>query len=187
MRLGFLSPLPLCFAFFIFPHSSQAQVSPSAVGSERHLWGGVEFSNFKPDYGLTRLDGIGFWGDYFITHRIGVEGEVRLLDLNKPYNGETEKTFMGGIIGNVFQYHSFDAYAKGLLGGATFNFPTVGYGSYFAFAAGGGVEYRFLPRWKVRGEYEYQDWPSAPGKALDPNSSGLTPTGYSAGISYEIF
>ncbi len=207
MRLGNFSPLLLCLACFSLPLASQAQVRPAAVGSERHLWGGVEFSNFQNDYvKFTRSDGIGFYGDYWITGRFGVEGEVRLLDLNSVegsaafINGRlvtgtlTEKTFMGGPIIKAYQYHGLTAYGKVLVGAAVAHYPpsltfTSASGSYFAYEPGGGVEYRFRPRFKVRGEYDYQLWPSAPGAeiAFPRQSSGLTPNGFSVGVSYEIF
>ncbi len=195
MRSKILSPLLLCLSCFPLAMISYAQVRPAAVGSDRHLWGGVEFSNFQNDYvKYTRSDGIGFYGDYWITNRFGAEGEVRLLDLNYV-QGLTEKTFMGGIIANAYQYHGISAYAKFLLGAAVANYPTSpGYftsasGSYFAYEPGFGAEYRLSHKFKVRGEYDYQLWPSAPGVEITfPRpSSGLTPSGFSVGISYEVF
>lgn len=169
--------------------TAHAQVHQAAVGSERHLWGGVEFSDFQNDYiRYIRSDGIGFYGDYMLTERVTAEAQVRLLDLNKPV-GLTEKSFLVGPLVNVYQYHRATAYAKFLLGVGTFNFPPIGYGSYFAYGTGGGVDYRLSSRFKVRGEYEYDFLPSAPGEQLTyPNpSNGLTPNGFSVGVSYRIF
>ena len=188
MRVRWTSAFSLLFVAFAIG-TAHAQVHESATGSDRHLWAGGEFSDFKPDYGLSRLDGIGFYADYLVTHRYGAEAEIRLLDLNKPA-GETQKTFMAGPIANIYQYHKAIFYAKFLLGVGTVNYPdNIGYGSYFAFAPGGGVEYRFAPRWKVRGEYEAEFFPSAPGAPITYPfpSNGLTPTGFSVGISYKIF
>lgn len=53
------------------------------------------------------------------------------------------------------------------------------------------MDYRLGRRFYARGEYEYQLWPGfigppdAPSTVNRPN--GLTPNGFSAGISYRIF
>ena len=179
----------LCLLSFAKP--AHAQVSEAAVGSRPHLWAGAEFSDFHTDYNPAggRLTGIGFYGDYTITRRFSAEGELRLLDLNKP-EGQTQKNFLIGPLFKAYQYHQFTAYAKVLLGVNTVNYPNnIGYGSYFAFAAGGGVEYRLNSRFKIRGEYEDQFMPSAPGTPITAPapSSGLNPSGFSAGVSYRIF
>ena len=164
------------------------QVFESAVGSRPHLWAGVEGSDFNPDYNFYRVYGIGVYGDYYLKPKLGVEAEIRLLDLNKP-RGLTQKTFLAGPTYTFLRYHRFSGYGKVLLGASTMTFPNnIGYGSYFAFEPGGGVEYRLAPRWKLRGEYDYQFWPSAPG-FTSPGfpSRGLTPAGYSGGLSYRIF
>ncbi len=184
----FLFVLLLLAPLFLKP--SYAQVSPASTGFERRLWAGVEFSNFQNDYvKYIRSDGIGFYGDYLITRHFGVEGEVRLLDLNNVL-GLTEQTYMAGPIINVYQYHHFTAYGKFLIGVGKANYPfNIGFGSYLAYEPGGGVEYRLNSRFKLRGEYDYQLWPGAPGIEITAPrpSSGLTPKGYSGGISYRIF
>ena len=173
---------------------ARAQVSEAAVGSAPHLWAGVEGSSFNPDYRPIggRLDGIGFYGDYDLAHHLGAEAEVRLLDLRKAF-GQTQKTFLIGPRINAYRYNKFNFYGKALGGLGIINYPyypgttvSIGYGSYFTFAIGGGVEYQVRSRLKVRGEYEWEDYPTAPGLPYQP-SNGLTPTGYSGGISYRIF
>ncbi len=165
-----------------------AQVSVDAVGSDRHLYAGVEGSDFKPDYNpiAGRLIGYGFFGDYMVSRYFGAEGEIRLLDVNKP-DGQTQKNFLVGPIVDAYRYHRFTGYAKLLLGVDTIHYPNAeGYGTYFAMAPGGGVEYQLSARFKLRGEYEYHFIPSAPGFPNMP-SNGLTPSGYSGGISYRIY
>ena len=183
----------LLFAALSLP-SLHAQVAPASIGSTRQLWGGVEGSNFQNDYvKYIRSDGFGFYADYLITRRIGVEGELRFLNLNSV-QGLTEKTYMAGPIINAYQYHHFSFYGKGLLGGAGATYPptalfTKASGSYFAYEFGGGAEYRLKSRFKLRGEYVQQFWPSAPGTeiAYPRASTGLTPSGFNGGISYRIF
>ena len=163
---------------------ARAQVAEAATGSAPHLWAGVEGSTFSPDYNKKvggRLDGVGFYGDYDLAHHLGAEAEIRLLDLNKP-QGQTQRTFLIGPRINAYRYNRFTVYGKVLGGLGLINYPSnEGYGSYFTFAIGGGVEYQIRSRLKLRGEYEWQDYPSAPGF---PNqvSNGLTHSGYSVGI-----
>ena len=173
---------------------ADAQVAESATGAPPHLWAGVEGSTFNPDYNKVggRLDGVGFYGDYDLAHHLGVEAEIRLLDL-KIVAGQTQKTFLIGPRINAYRYNKFTFYAKALGGVGLIDYPyatgttvSIGYGSYFTFALGGGAEYQLRPRLKIRGEYEWEDYPTAPGFQGQP-SNGLTPTGYSGGISYRIF
>ncbi len=178
--------VPFCSGF----RTAHGQVNEAAIGSDRHLWAGADFSDFNPDYNkiFPRLQGYGFYGDYYITRLVGLEGEIRLLTINKP-EGQTQKDYLGGPTFAVYHYHQFTANAKILIGGVSINYPdNIGYGSYFAFSPGGGVEYRLTPKLKLRGEYEYQFLPSAPGfNSPGEPSNGLTPTGFSAGISYKFF
>ncbi len=173
---------------------ARAQVAEAATGSAPHLWVGVEGSSFNPDYNKIegRLDGVGFYGDYDLAHHLGAEAEVRLLDLRKV-QGQTQKTFLIGPRINAYRYNKFTFYGKALGGLGLINYPyspgttiSIGYGSYFTFAIGGGAEYQIRPRLKIRGEYEWEDYPTAPGFAGQP-SNGLTPSGYSVGVSYRIF
>ena len=187
----------LGLVLFLSFSRANAQVSESAIGASRHLWVGVEGSDFNPDYNKVfgRLAGVGIYADYTITQRFSAEGEVRLLDLKSPA-GQTQKNFLIGPLFNAYQYHHFSAYGKILVGIDTITYPyfdnttiSRGNGSYFAFAPGGGVEYRFSHRWKVRGEYEYHIIPGAPGIEITYPfpSTGLSPSGFSAGIAYHIF
>ncbi len=184
--LCLLIPLLLCH-----PVRSQAQVSEEALGAGPHLWIGGQFSNFRPDYNPVsgRLDGVTIFADYFLSRRLGAEAEVHLFDLNKPA-GQTQKDFLIGPIVNVYHYKAFTPFVKGLAGAGTVNYPFgIGYGSYFAYGVGGGLEYHLNSRFKVRGEYEHEGLPGAPGYVITQPlpSNGLTPTGYSAGISYRIY
>ncbi len=188
MRAPNIFLLLLASSLFTSLAGAHAQVSEAAVGSGRHLYVGVEGSDFKSDYNpiAGRLAGIGFFGDYMVSRHFGAEGEIRLLDLKKPA-GQTQKTFLVGPIFNAYRYHRFIAFGKILAGVGTINYPNgIGYGSYFAFAPGGGVEYRLNDRFTLRGEYDYEFFPSAPGFPNMP-SNGLTPSGYSGGISYRLY
>ncbi len=186
--------LPVLLVLLSLVKPAHAQVAEAAVGSDRHLWVGAEGSSFNPDYNhiAGRLTGVGVYGDYLVSHLFGLEGEGRLMDFNK-IDGQTQKFVAGGPIVNVYHYRGFIPFVKVLLGAAAITYPyqsgtkiSIGSGSYFAFVPGGGIDYRFNSRFKIRGEYEYELIPSAPGFPGQP-SNGLTPTGYSAGVSYRIF
>lgn len=182
---------PLCClaaALALFTHAPQAhaQVHQSAVGSRPNLWIGAEFSDFNPDYNFFRLYGAAIYGDYYFTRNIALEGEGRLLDFTTAA-GQTQKSLLFGPSYTAYRHGRFSVNGKVLLGAVKINYPNnIGYGSYFAFAPGGNVEYAITPRIRLRGEYEYEFLPSAPGFAGQP-SSGLTPNGFSFGASYHIF
>lgn len=177
--------------------AANAQVHEAAVGSSPHLWIGVEGSDFRTDYNpiAGRLYGIGVYGDYDLKRHFGLEGEVRFLNFNKP-SGQTQKSFLAGPNVPIYRWHQFTGNVKLLVGLGTITFPyygnsqiPIGNGSYFEFEPGGNVEYRLTPRLKLRGEYEYQLLPTAPGFVItNPYpSNGLSQSGYSGGISYKIF
>jgi hypothetical protein len=171
------------------PFVSGAQVVSSAVGGEPHLWVGAEYSNFRPDWGTTRLPGIGLYVDLNARKRYGLEGEARFLDFTKP-SGLTEKNFLGGAFFTVYSRNRFSGNVKFLIGANTVNYTdNLGYGSYFAYVPGGNIEYRLSHKWKARFDYEAQFMPSAPGDVIvgPGNSHGLTPSGFSGGVAYHIF
>jgi opacity protein-like surface antigen len=87
----------------------------------------------------------------------------------------------------VFHFKGAYFSAKVMAGTAHINVPPnhQGSGNYFAFAPGGTVDFRIRPRLFARVGYEYQIWPGFKGDA--PNGSGgLTPNGFSAGLSYAV-
>jgi hypothetical protein len=166
--------------------SAWAQVHESAVGANRHIWVGAEFSHFNPDYGLQDLDGVGIYADTMVTGKFGAELDARFLVFNK-FQGETEKDFLIGPTYQVYRRNRLTVNAKILAGVDTVNYPSdIGYGSYFAYAPGGDVEYQIDRRFRVRGGYEFDFLPSAPGFPDEP-SNGLTPHGFNIGVSYRVF
>ena len=170
------------------PAFACAQVSPATRGGGLNLWVGAEYSNFQPDFGFNRLGGITVVGDVndVFIKKLGLEGEARWLHFNQ-YLGETEANYLGGPRYRLWRHDGLSVYGKLLLGGGLITFPSKqGNGSYFAYAPGGTLEYRLSRRWLARGDYEYQIWPSAPNLPGLP-SHGLTPNGFSLGVSYKIF
>lgn len=183
MRNKFLLLLA-CVA--LFGHSLRAQVAPSVIGGDRHLWAGAEYSNFDPDWGLVRLPGVGIYVDLSLHRRYGLEGEARFLTFTKP-GGLTEKSYLGGGYGTLFQRRKLTVNGKFLFGAGLVNYTGgIGYGSYLEYVPGVDVEYRLARKFKARFDYEYQLMPSAPGLPGIPDN-GLKPNGFSGGLSYRIF
>lgn len=178
---GVLSLL-VCGAF----QSATAQVAPSANGGNRHIWVGGEYSRFNPDYGLSDLNGIGVYADMNVWNRVGAEAQARFLSFSNPLD-LNEKSYMIGPTVRLWRYNQLTVNAKGLIGASTVEFPPgVGHGSYFSYGLGGNAEYQVTTRIKVRGEYEYDVLPAAPGFPGFP-SNGLNPRGFSIGASYRVF
>lgn len=163
------------------------QVVPAARGGNTGIWVGAEYSNFHADFGgNTRLQGVGGLVDLNYTPRIGLAGEARFLSFG-DFHGETEKNYLIGPKVYLRPYSRIKPYAKLLVGLGQIQYPfNIGSGTYFALAPGGGIDYRLRMRWRIRGDYEYQMWPKAPGIANEP-SHGLTPNGFSVGVLYRLF
>jgi hypothetical protein len=166
--------------------SAGAQVAPSAVGGNATLWVGGEGSSFNPAYdSVNRLEGPGAFVDFNFTRKLGIEGEARWLHFNGD-GGETQSDYLGGVKYRLYRFHKFSLNAKFLLGGVWINYPlNIGTGSYFAYAPGGYIDYRLSRHLAIRGDYEYQILPSAPGFPGEP-SNGLKPSGFTVGIAYRL-
>lgn len=180
----------LLATLLLLPAIGRAQVVAAGRGGNQQLFAGGYFSDFSPDYGYQRLYGIGAFVDYNLTPRLGAEAEARFLRFNQLSNIHEDNYLVGPKVN--FRKKKYIFYGKGLLGVGEFNFPfNAAHGGYFAVALGGGVDYRLSHRFYVRGDYEYQIWPGfvgppdAPSTANRPN--GLSPNGFSVGMSYRIF
>jgi hypothetical protein len=163
-------------------------VARSVTGGQSSLWVGGEYSNFRPDYGSERLNGLGATVDLNLTPKLGVVGEARWLHWhNSNDGGETQSDYLAGGKYRLFRIGRFDLNAKFLIGGVWIRFPNdIGTGSYFAYAPGGFVDYRLSRRFRIRGGYEYQVLPTAPDIPPYP-SNGLTPNGFTIGVEYGVF
>jgi len=177
----------LVLALLLGPGFMFAQAHPAVLGGGKSLWAGGEYSNYQADFGPPdRLTGLGAFVDFNWNSRFAAEAELRFLHFN-GYQGEHQSNYFVGPKYTIIRYGKFRPYAKVLFGIGDIKFPyKIGSGSYFAFAPGGGLDYRLTHRIALRAEYEYQFWPSAPGIAGEPNH-GIKPNGFNAGISYRIF
>ena len=195
------------FVLLLLPCASFAQTPEAAVGGRSSLWAGGEISSFNPDYSCdtikpfgcsNQLLGPAAFFDFNVSPRWGAEGEARWLHWNGN-NGQIESNYMGGGRYRVAGYHHVNLWLKFLLGGGlitTPGYPAPGSlkGSYFAYAPGGTVEVPITHRLSIRGDYEFQVWPSFAGPpTYDPTTgtvlqhkNGLTPNGFSLGVTYRF-
>jgi hypothetical protein len=194
------------FVFLLFPAVLIAQNSESATGGEASISAGAEASAFNPDWGCTTsspfcagdLVGPTAFFDFDLHHKYGVEGEARWLNWHGT-GGFVETNYLIGPRYRVFRHWNFDGWFKLELGGGwitTPDYPAAGTlkGSYFVYVPGGTLDYRLTHRLMLRGDYEWQFWPSFAGPptyntttgTVVQNNSGLTPNGFSIGVAYRI-
>jgi hypothetical protein len=195
------------FVFLLVPAALIAQSSESATGGEATITAGTELSAFNPDWGCAtsspfcsteELYGPTAFFDFDVHGKYGVEGEARWLHFNGN-QGEVESNYVAGPRYRLLKYHRLDAWFKVELGGGwitTQGYPAAGSlkGSYFATAQGGTIDYRLSRRLFVRGDYEWQFWPSFAGPptynstmgTVVQNANGLTPNGFSFGVGYRF-
>jgi len=194
------------FLLLLASAAAMGQNAESAVGGNSTLWVGGEASSFNPDYGCAssrpfgctdQLIGPAAFFDLNVRPRWGAEGEARWLHWNGP-GGQIESNYLGGLRYRAVHYRRLDGWVKMLAGAGlitTSNFPAAGSlkGSYFAYAPGGTVEVRLTSRISLRGDYEYQFWPSFAGPptfsstgGLVEHNNGLTPNGFSIGLTYRL-
>ena len=167
-----------------------AQVTYEAERAPVALNAGGYYSYFDANYAGNHLMGVGAYVDFspIVLDQLGVEAEGHWLTFNGQH-GFSESTY---LIGPQYRFvwgqrRRLHPYAKVLVGVGEINFPyQLAHGNYFAIAPGGGVDYTLNRRIKLRVDYEYQLWPSAPGIPGLP-SAMLKPNGVSLGVSYRVF
>jgi hypothetical protein len=188
------------------PALAQAQSPESAVGGNASLWAGAEVSAFNPDYSCgsdvplgcnAQLAGPAVLFDLNVKPKWGIEGEARWLHWNGP-GGQIESNYLAGPRYRAIQYRRLNLWLKVLLGAGlitTPNYPAAGgvKGSLFAYAPGGTAEYRLTHQLSLRGDYEFQFWPSFVGPpgfnssgVLVEHNHGLTPNGFSLGATWRF-
>ena len=173
---------------------SFAQSAPSAEGGFSSVWAGAELSSFNPDWGCQsssplscgnyQIEGVAVFADANrLLGPIGMEGEARWLLWHGP--NITESNYLIGPRYQVFAGSRFSANIKFLAGAGIFDQKgSSSWEGWSAFVPGVTLGYRISPKLILRGDYEYQRWPGFVG-ALGPH--GLTPNGFSLGVSYHIF
>ena len=168
---------------------AHGQSAPSATGTGQSLWVGAEYSNLEagfPTDSTVRLSGVGAVVTYSRSHSLGVEGRARFLDFNS-WHGETEQDYLAGPRYTFLHSNTWRPYALFEVGIVKIQYPfSIGNGTSFAMAPGGGVEYRLNRKWRLRAAYEYQILTNSPNFTDEPKF-GIKPNGASAGISYRLF
>jgi len=187
-------------AFLLLLVPLAAQAPPTGTGrAGPTVWIGASVSIFNPDYGCAdnspfscgehQLIGVVPHLDTssLILGRIGLEGEARLLLFHGP-DFMVQYSYLGGPRVRLFRKDKLLLTGKFLVGQGHLDItPLLGDGSYFAYAPGGAIDYRFARYLSARIDYEYQRWPSYKcWKCGDGGVGGLTPNGFSFGVSYAI-
>ena len=85
--------------FFFTSVIAFAQVAPATRGGGLTLSAGAEYSNFEPDWGTTRLQGVTafFDLDHLVLNRLGVEGrDTPIHGLGRALRGGRERALRHG-------------------------------------------------------------------------------------------
>jgi opacity protein-like surface antigen len=150
---------------------------------------GAEYANLQagfPADSTLRLSGVCAFGNYNWNHHYGVEAHVRFLNFNS-WNGETEQNYLAGPRYTFLHSNKWRPFASFQVGLVKIQYPfSMGNGTSFAMAPGGGVECRLNRKWSIRGAYEYQLLTNSPNFTNEPQF-GIKPNGPLVGISYQIF
>lgn len=175
----------------------RAQVKEAATAGGLSLEVGGQVSTFNPDWGCVSASPFSCWNHQLfglgvvvdanhLVYKFGAEGEARWLHWRGPGQQLVQTNYLIGPRYPVLRHGKTSLYAKALFGGSwsTFDQGLVT-GSYFTIAPGATVEYHLTRRLIARGDYEYQMWPAFSGVPTLPNN-GLTPNGFSAGVSYQL-
>lgn len=166
--------------FFLDPAAIHAQAKYTATGPGSYIQLGVAASGFRSEYGQRFVAGPAVFLDAHLYRRLGLEAEVRDLDLHTDEEVR-ERTFLIGPKLTLFP-HRFRPFIKLLAGRGDFRFPyNYAKGSYLVLAPGGGLDYRLgESRWTLRVlDVEYQDWHHF-------TFGKLRNLGASAGITYRL-
>jgi opacity protein-like surface antigen len=165
------------------------QIVPSAEGDGQSLWVGAEYANLQagfPNGSNLRLSGVGVFGNFNWNHTYGMEAHARFLNFNS-WNGETEQDYLAGPRYTFLHRNKLRPFAAFNVGLVKIQYPfSMGTGTSFAMAPGGGVEYRLSHKWSIRGNYEYQILLNSPDFTNEPKF-GIKPNGGLVGISYRLW
>ena len=142
-----------------FPH-------PAGVGPDVEVGAGYAYVNMEiPGAGRLNLNGVEASVTANVTPRFGIRGDFSYATAPNTLDaahGSNVMSGMGGGVAYLARKKSFTVYAEGLIGGArvytvvpSTNGSLAGTVSRFAYAAGGGVQYRFSPRISFRFGADY--------------------------------
>jgi opacity protein-like surface antigen len=131
-----------------------------------------------------------------ILRGIGIEAEARDLSLDRsatqPVNLRIDYGG-GGLIYSWPRFHKFRPYAKAFMGFGNADHavdPVTkrwGHDSRTVTSFGGGLDYQVFKYIWVRGDYEYQTWPTFfKHSNPDVRAGRLNPQGFTLGVMYHF-
>ena len=153
---------------------------------------GAGYTSAVSDYGI-RFTGFNVYGDFDFTQHFGVEANFHYAAAPSP-NPLYEKTYEIGA--RYFRtYGPIVPYGKIMVGRGVFNYPANPLPApqdqasanlaFNMYAIGAGLDLKVRQWLYVRGDYEYQKWPSFRGSAFGP-ANGLSPELFSVGAAYHF-
>jgi opacity protein-like surface antigen len=163
-----------------FASLGHSQALPTAT-SHGAMQFGIGWTYAKPDYGGKAIQGVTAFGDFDFTPHIGVEAEYHYISLETPTDLGENSVLVGPRY--VLTRGKYSLYAKALVGTGDIviqeeaDNPQGGAGTYLAYAAGVGLDYRTTRHIVVRGDFEYQHW---------DYRNGLTPTVFTVAVAYRF-
>lgn len=168
---------------------AQGQVTQSAEGAGQSFRVGAEYSNLQAGFPIdsnVRLSGVGVFGNFNWNYRYGVEAQARFLNINS-WNSETEQDYLAGPRYTFLHSSKWRPFASFQVGLVRIQYPfSIGTGTSFAMAPGGGLDYQMNHKWSLRGSYEYQFLTNSPNFTDEPKF-GVKPNGVSVGVSYRLW
>lgn len=160
--------------------AAHSQALPTAVAKGAlQVGGGVTYA--VPDYGDEAIKGVTIYADYDVRPHFGAEAEYHYISLVTPTDLGENSIFVGPRY--ILPRGRYNIYVKALFGIGTIAIqevadnPQGGAGSYIAYGAGAGVDYRISKHLVIRGDAEYQHWAYL---------NGLTPQNFTVGVAYRF-
>jgi hypothetical protein len=175
LTIGTLSAL-----LFSCSSTGNAQALPTAT-AKGALQVGAGWSYANPDYGDKKIQGITAYADLDFVQHVGAELEYHYISLVTPSDLGQNSFFIGPRF--ILPRPRYSLYAKLIVGIGTIAIqevednPQGGAGSYNAYGAGGGIDYRLSKHFIARGDFEYQHW---------SYRNGLTPLVGTIGVAYRF-
>jgi hypothetical protein len=164
-RVGLLALV--LFGGTAFAHNADAQASTGTATRKADLQIGGQFTfTPKSDYGTEMFYGGGGYLTFDFTHNFGVELNYHQVNGDR---GIYERTYEVG--GRYVRHFGIVApYIRGSYGRGVFNFPdNVANLAYNMGAGALGADIRVQRHVNLRGDYEFQFWPSFPQNGLNPH------------------
>jgi Outer membrane protein beta-barrel domain len=160
----------------------RAQALPTAT-AKGSFQVGAGYTYADPDYGQKSIQGVSAFANFDIGLHAGLEADMHYVALITPLDLAENTYLIGPRL--ILPYGRFKLYGKFLAGIGDLVIQeqqdNIGHpsGLYFAYAGGGGLEYRATDRINVRIiDVEAQKWPNY--------GNGLSPLVITVGAAYHF-